>query len=113
MLCGLTASTRTSLRRTTSTLDSKTATPVSACKSGRAAGSGSLAQIESAGATPARSIPLTSAVAILPAPMKPQPNSDFADLATLETSLMNLPRKRLRAIVLFLPDCNNSWVKPG
>ncbi len=79
----------------------------------RAAGSGSLAQIESTEATPARINPLTSAVAILPAPMKPQPNSDFAGLATLETSLMNLPRKRLRAIVLFLPDCNNSWVKPG
>ncbi len=47
-------------------------TPVSDCKAVRAAGSGSLAQIDSAGASPARIIPLIKAVAILPEPMKPQ-----------------------------------------
>ena len=46
--------------------------PVSDCKAVRAAGRGSLAQIDSAGASPARIIPLINAVAILPEPMKPQ-----------------------------------------
>ncbi len=72
MFCGLTARTSTSLSRATSRFESKMPMPVSDCKAVRAAGSGSLAQIASVGASPARIIPLIKAVAIFPEPMKPQ-----------------------------------------
>ncbi len=54
---------------------------MSECKAVRAAGSGSLAQIASAGASPARIIPLIKAVAILPEPMKPQRGMLFDGLS--------------------------------
>jgi hypothetical protein len=78
MLCGLTASTSTSLLCATRTFDSTTETPVSAASAARAVSSGSLARTASARAVPARIIPRISAVAILPAPMNPQRNVESA-----------------------------------
>ena len=72
MLCGLTASTSTSLRSTTGGFASKTSIPASVRQGVRAAASGSLARIVAGVGTPARSMPRIRAVAILPAPMKPQ-----------------------------------------